>query len=174
MSKESNLGLYKIELNNMGDYIEISTLDTGLFDRFVETYKQIVNTAKDLPRKYKEIDKVCIIFGHENSIVEKIRIRVRFFEESAKKIDSIFSQDALKKYFRSLYEEIPDFMPETKCFIDFYDHMIPVLEELFGHIVDDSEKEYIRSMGRYVYFDGQTSGGNKVVPNRRKRYGKKH
>ncbi|MBD5489279.1 MAG: hypothetical protein HDR13_10905 [Lachnospiraceae bacterium] len=174
MNKENNAKLYKVELNDMGDHIDISTGDTELFDRFRETYKQIAEAAKDLPRRYGEIDKVRTIPGHENKIVEKIRIKVRFCKESAEKIDGIFGQGTLRKYFSSLYEEIPDFVPETECFIDFYNQMIPVLEGLFGCRVDDSEKKRIRSMRKYVNFDGQISGGNKVVLNRRKRHGEKH
>lgn len=86
MSKESNSGLYKIELNDMDDYIEISTADTGLFDRFVATYRQIVSAAKELPRRYREIEKVRIIPGHENKTVEKARANVRFCEESVERI----------------------------------------------------------------------------------------
>lgn len=152
MSKEGNLGLYKIELNNMGDYIEISTADTGLFDSFVETYKQIADAAKDLPGRYREIDKVRVIPGHENKTVEKIRVKVRFCEESAEKIECIFGQGTLKKYFRSLYEEIPDFMPGEECFIDFFEQIAPVLERLFERKISEGYKKRIRSMGQHISF----------------------
>lgn len=173
MNKENDAKLYKIELNNMRDYIDILTVDQELFDRFLETYRQIADAAKDLPRRYEEIDNVRVIPGHENKMIEKIRAKLRFCEESVEKIDSIFGQGTLKKYFRSFYEEIPDFVPFTKCFIDFYDQMVPVLEELFERRVDDCEKERIRYMGKYVDFDGQIPGGNKVAPRRKKRRRKK-
>lgn len=150
MSEESKSGLYKIELNNMGDYIEISTADTGLFDRFVGTYRQIVNAAKDLPRRYGEIEKVRVIPGHENKTVEKIRANVRFYEESAEKIDLVFGQGTLKKYFREHYEKIPDFMPRTEYFIDFFEQMVPVLEKLFGRKVDERDKKAVKSMSQYI------------------------
>lgn len=150
MSKESNSGLYKIELNDMGDYIEISTADTVIFDRFVETYRQIVNAAKELPRRYREIEKVRVIPGHENKTVEKIRANVRFFEESAEKIDLVFGQGTLKKYFREHYEKIPDFMPGTECLIDFFEEMAPVLENLFGRKVDERDKKAVKSMTQYI------------------------
>lgn len=150
MSKESKSGLYKIELNDMGDYIEISTADTGLFDRFVGTYRQIVNAAKDLPRRYGEIEKVRVIPGHENKTVEKIRANVRFYEESAEKIDLVFGQGTLKKYFREHYEKIPDFMPRTEYFIDFFEQMVPVLEKLFGRKVDERDKKAVKSMSQYI------------------------
>jgi len=150
MSKESISGLYKIELNDMGDYIEISTADTGLFDRFVETYRQIVGAAKDLPRRYKEIEKVRVIPGHENKTVEKIRANVRFCEESAEKIDFVFGQGTLKKYFREHYEKIPDFMPGTEYFIDFFEQMAPVLEKLFGRKVDERDRKAVKSMSQHI------------------------
>lgn len=150
MSKESKSGLYKIELNDMGDYIEISIADTGLFDSFVETYRQIVSAAKELPRRYREIEKVRVIPGHENKTVEKIRANVRFYEESAEKIDLVFGQGTLKKYFREHYEKIPDFMPGTEYFIDFFEQMAPVLEKLFGRKVDERDRKAVKSMTQYV------------------------
>ncbi len=150
MNKESNSGLYKIELNDMGDYIEISTADAGIFDRFVETYRQIVSAAKELPRRYREIEKVRVIPGHENKTVEKIRANVRFYEESAEKIDLVFGQGTLKKYFREHYEKIPDFMPRTEYFIDFFEQMVPVLEKLFGRKVDERDKKAVKSMSQYI------------------------
>lgn len=150
MEKESGVGLFKIELNNQGDYIEISTADTGIFDRFVETYRQIVNVAKDLPKRYKEIEKVRVIPGHENKTVEKIRANVRFYEESAEKIDLVFGQGTLKKYFREHYEKIPDFMPGTECFIDFFEGMAPVLENLFRRKVKERDKKAVKSMSQYI------------------------
>lgn len=150
MEKESGVGLFKIELNKWGDYIEISTADTGIFDRFVETYRQIVSAAKDLPRRYREIEKVRVIPGHENKTVEKIRANVRFYEESAEKIDLVFGQGTLKKYFREHYEKIPDFMPGTEYFIDFFEQMAPVLEKLFGRKVDERDRKAVKSMTQYV------------------------
>lgn len=150
MSEESKSGLYKIELNDMGDYIEISTADTVIFDRFVETYRQIVNAAKELPRRYREIEKVRVIPGHENKTVEKIRANVRFCEESAEKIDLVFGQGTLKKYFREHYEKIPDFMPGTECLIDFFEEMAPVLENLFGRKVDERDRKAVKSMTQYI------------------------
>lgn len=150
MSEDSKSGLYKIELNDMGDYIEISTADTVIFDRFVETYRQIVSAAKELPRRYREIEKVRVIPGHENKTVEKIRANVRFYEESAERIDLVFGHGTLKKYFREHYEKIPDFMPGTEYFIDFYEQMAPVLENLFGRKVDERDRKAVKSMSQYI------------------------
>lgn len=150
MEKESGVGLFKIELNNQGDYIEIPTTDTGVFDRFVETYRQIVNSARELSGRYREIDEARVLPGHENKTVEKIRANVRFYEESVEKIDHVFGQGTLKKYFREHYEKIPDFIPGTECFIDFFERMVPVLENLFGRKVDERDRKAVKSMSQYI------------------------
>lgn len=172
MGKENDARLFKIELNDAGDHIDISTADTDLFDRFVAGYRQIADMAEGLPQKYKEIEqkyeKPCV-----EKTVEIARTNVGFSEAAIKIIDDIFGESTIKKYFNKLYKELPDFLPGTECFIDFYDQMAPVLERLFERRVDESEKERIRSMGQYLSFNGQTLYGNKAVSNRRKRRRKK-
>ena len=170
MDKENNV--FKIELNEVGDHIDISTADTDLFNRFVAGYRQIADMAEGLPQKYKEIEQ-----RYEQPCVEKTvdiaRANVGFSEAAIKIIDDILGNGTIKKYFSKLYKEVADFMPGTECFIDFYNQMLPILEKLFDRRVDDSEKERIRSMGQYIYFSSHNSGKNKAVPNRRKRRGKK-
>lgn len=150
MNKEKNVGTFKIELNKAGDYIVISTKDMNLFNRFMNGYGLIADMAEKLPQKYKEVErkygKPCM-----EKTVEISRINVTFSEDSIEIIDNIFGRDTVKKYFRRLYKKVPDFMPETECFIHFFDHITPVLEELFGCNINDSEKQRIRSMSQYVY-----------------------
>lgn len=173
MEKESGVGLFKIELNKWGDYIEIPTTDTGFFDRFVETYRQIVNAARELPGRYREIDEARVLTGHENKTVEKIRAKVRFCEEAAERIDSVFGQGTLKKYFREHYADIPDFMPGAECFIDFFEEMAPVLENLFGRKVYERDKADIMSMSQYTDLANHNLNGQRTVFDGRKRRGRK-
>lgn len=174
MEKESGVGLFKIELNNQGDYIEIPTADTGFFDRFVETYRQIGNAARDLPGRYRETDEACALPRHESKTVEKIREKVRFCEESAERIDGVFGQGTLKKYFREQYENIPDFMPGAECFIDFFEQMAPVLEKLFGRKVDEQDKADIMSMPQYTDLAAHNLDGHRTVFDGGKHRGRKH
>ena len=167
MGKETDARLFKIEINGAGDYIDISITDTDLFDRFVAGYRQIADMAEGLPQKYKEIEQryeqPCI-----KKTVEIARANVGFSEAAIKIIDDIFGKGTIKKYFNKLYKKVQDFMPGTECFIDFYENIVPVLEELFGRRVDDSEKERIRSIGQYVHFGSHNSEKNKAVSNRKK------
>lgn len=173
MEKESGVGLFKIELNNWGDYIEIPKTDTGIFDRFMEVYRQIANAARELPGSYREIDEAHALPRHENKTAEKIRAKVRFCEEAAEKIDSVFGQGTLKKYFHEYYEDISDFMPGAECFIDFFEQMAPVLEKLFGRKVDEQDKADIMSIPRYMDLANHNSDWHRTVFDGRKRRGRK-
>lgn len=174
MEKESGVGLFKIELNNRGDYIEIPTADTGFFDRFVETCRQIGNAARDLSGRYREIDEARVLPGHESKTVEKIREKVRFCEESTERIDGVFGQGTLKKYFREHYGNTPDFMPGAECLIDFFEQMAPVLEKLFGRKVDEQDKADIMSIPRYVDLANHNSNRHRTVFDGGKQRGRKH
>ena len=98
MNKENNAELYKIGLNDMGDYIDISTADTDLIDRFVTGYLQITDMAEGLPQKYKEIEQ-----RYEHPCVEKTveiaRVNVGFSEAAITIINDIFENDIINKYF---------------------------------------------------------------------------
>lgn len=174
MEKESDVGLFKIELNKWGDYIEIPTTDTGFFDRFVETYRQIVNAARELLGRYREIDEARVLPGHENKTVEKIRAKVRFCEEAAERVDSVFGQGTLRKYFREHYENIPDFMPYTECFIDFFERIAPVLEKLSGRKVEEQDKADVMSMPQYTDLAAHNLDGHRTVFDGRNRHERKH
>ncbi len=49
--------LTKIDLNDMGDYVVISTDDETFFEQFDSGYKSIVRQAEDLEAKAAELDK---------------------------------------------------------------------------------------------------------------------
>ena len=108
--EKSNTELLKIELNNEGEYITLSADDPALFDKFVSGLKHISDLAGGLPDKIREIEKQYKGKNDFNSRMEKViaisRENVGFSEEAVRVIDSIFGEDTVKKYFRSIYNEI--------------------------------------------------------------------
>ena len=146
-------GLIKIELNDKGDYITISTDDTTLFDRFIAGYLQIANEAERVLKEHKKIEKKYRgMKGHEIAKVTDIaRLDVAFSEKAIKIIDSIFGEGTLKKYFRKLYNAEPNFLPSAECFTDFFENIMPVMEKLFNRKINQNEKVRIGSMSKYMH-----------------------
>lgn len=147
MSEEK---VYKIELNNYGDFIEITT-NAELFSRFTGGYRLIADMAERLPKKYREIDWKYGESGNKRAI-EIARVHVDFSKKAEMIIDDIFGACTVRKYFRELYENIEYFTPYVKCFIDFYDQMLPILEKLFECKASRAEKSRIRSMDQYDFY----------------------
>lgn len=123
--------LIKIELNDQGDHIVISTGDSTLFDRFMEGFLQIADEAAGLPGEYRKIEKkhrsAKELPMYKN--VDIARADVEFSKKAVKIINDLFGKDTLKKYFRQLYDEVPDFLPGAECFVDFFKNIAPVMDK---------------------------------------------
>ena len=145
--------LIKIVLNDKGDHIAISTGDNTFFDRFTAGFLQIADEAASLPGKYYGIKKKygCMKGRSTDKIVDKVRVDAEFSEKAIKIIDNIFGEGTLKKYFRQLYEEIPDFLPDAECIADFFKKISPVMETLFNRKIDADERARIESIIKSYY-----------------------
>ena len=156
--------LIKIELNDQGDHIAISTGDSTLFDRFMAGFLQIADEAAGLPGEYRKIEKkhrsAKELPMYKN--VDIARADVEFSKKSAKIIDNLFGEGTLKKYFRKLYDEVPDFLPGAECFVDFFGKIMPVMETLFNRKIDAAEKARIESMARYMHWNRNKKGTQKL------------
>lgn len=143
----------KIELNDEGDHIVISTGDNTFFDRFTAGFLQIADEAASLPGIYYGIKKKygCMQGRSIDKIVDKAKVDAEFSEKAIKIIDNIFGKGTLKKYFRQLYEEIPDFLPDAECFADFFKKISPVMETLFNRKVGADERARIESIIKFYY-----------------------
>lgn len=160
---KANVHLHKVELNDKGDYIAISADDDSIFDRFVAGYQHIVQMADELPKKIEDIEKKYEGKDDLLSSMEKARqlskANVEFSEETFKTVDEIFGGGTLKKYFREIFEEIPDFLPGSHCIIEFFEKITPVMEQLFDRKVENMQKASKERMAKYKPQEHKKPGG---------------
>lgn len=151
-----SISLTKIELNDSGDYIAVSADSPTFFDGFAAGYKKIADLADSIPGKLEEIEKRYE--GKEDfpdtmdNALEMSAVNVDFSKEAAGIIDGIFGADTVKKYFREVYEEIPDFLPDADCIIEFFEQITPVIEKLFNRKV---ERQMAASKARMAKYQPQ-------------------
>ena len=145
--------LVKIELNEHGDYTAISLDDSALFDRFVDGFKHLSQLSDIMPGKIAEIEKKYD--GKEDfaSAVDRTleisNVNAVFSEEAIKVVDGIFGVDTLKKYFRNIYEEIPEFLPDADCILEFFEKITPEIEKLFDRKVEARTAASKARMAKY-------------------------
>lgn len=160
---KSTIRLEKIEVNDQGDYIALNPSDSMFFDNFVNCFQKIINMSEETQKKIEEIENRYDDKKNFESKIGKIsetsKLNVQFSEESILIIDELFGEGTVKKYFRHIYEEIPSFLPDTECFIDFFEQIIPVVENIFGKHIKEREKLRKSRMAKYVPQDHKKPGG---------------
>ena len=151
--ESESTNLIKIELNNFGDYITISLDNPVFFDKFAAGYKKIADMAGEVSAKLEEINKKYGSRDDSSAAIDKALemscVNVDFSKEAVSVIDGIFGTDTVKKYFRNICEEIPDFLPDANCIFDFLEKIAPVLEDLFGSKIEREQKASKARMAKY-------------------------
>lgn len=152
----------KIELNDSGDCIVVSADSPAFFDGFAAGYKRIVDLAEGIPAKLEEIEEKYQ--GQEDfgavmdEALEMSKVNMGFSKEAISIIDGIFGKDTVKKYFRNIYEEIPDFLPDADCIIGFFEQITPVIEKLFNRKIERQQAASKARMAKYQPQDHKRKG----------------
>lgn len=159
---DSSASLVKVELNSKGDYAVISTDDATLFDRFVAGFKHVSDIADAVPTKLKEIEKKYARSTDTTSKMDKVleisRANVDFSREAVSVVDSIFGEKTVRKYFRNIYEQLPDFVPNPDCILEFFEKVTPEMEKLFNRKMEERDKLRKQRMSKYQPQDHKRAG----------------
>lgn len=159
---DSSASLVKVELNSKGDYAVISTDDATLFDRFVAGFKHVSDIADAVPAKLKEIEKKYAQSTDTASKMDKVleisRANVDFSREAVSVVDSIFGEKTVRKYFRNIYEQLPDFIPNPDCILEFFEKVTPEMEKLFNRKMEERDKLRKQRMSKYQPQDHKRAG----------------
>lgn len=159
---DSSASLVKVELNSKGDYAVISTDDATLFDRFVAGFKHVSDIADAVPAKLKEIEKKYARSTDTASKMDKVleisRANVDFSREAVSVVDSIFGEKTVRKYFRNIYEQLPDFVPNPDCILEFFEKVTPEMEKLFNRKMEERDKLRKQRMSKYQPQDHKRAG----------------
>lgn len=147
---ENRVQLTKVYLGSGDDYIVLSGNDISIFDKFLAAGDNIISLSNAMEESIKEIkNKVTESDDQFSEASEIIGERKKFSEEAANIMDSVLGKDATKKFFGDVYKEIPDFLPDVECFLDFFDSLVPVIEKLSGHKEKLEKLANRQRMGKY-------------------------
>ena len=148
-SNKAEDNLAKVFLNSNDDYIYINVKDATIFDRFALLLQWL--EEKEVSLKDQEKNSKDYIVRDENGDVVDVDVdefikcsslRTETCKEVVERIDGIFGENTLRKYFRKFYEINPGFVPDDECIYDFLDEMTPILNELFSEREKRIELKY--------------------------------
>jgi hypothetical protein len=150
-NNKSEDSLAKVFLNSEDDFIYINVKDATIFDRFAELLQWLEKKEADL-REQEKNSKDYAVRDENGDIVdvdvdEFLRcssLRTETCKEVVNRIDGIFGENTIRKYFHKFYEINPGFVPDDECIYDFLDEMTPILNELFSEREKRIELKYNR------------------------------
>lgn len=146
MRIENRALLTKVFVGRGDDYIMVSGNDLSLLDRFVAAGNKIVSMAQEMDAKIAELSDDTYDF---DKAMESIHVRKDFADKAAQEMDVVLGTGATRKFFADVYAEIPEFVPDVECFMDFFDSFIPVIEKMTEHKVKLEKLASRERMAKY-------------------------
>lgn len=138
-----NTGVKRIEVNDDGDYITINLNDNSFLDRFFSMYENIMKMADESSAKEAAIREKYKDAAETENGSEKIQDGLlkdvfSLYKEGGKammaEVDGLFGPGTCKKVFG-------DITPSFELQLDFFDQLIPYLQEF--------AKEKVKRMKKY-------------------------
>ena len=136
-------GTKKIEVNDAGEYIEFSVVDSGFFRAFfglLQWFDEQEN-RKEIKEMEEQSDKVIsddgskINYNAANSVIDT---HDKISQEACEKIDNIFGDEASRKIFGSV-------IPDMYMIADFFEQITPLIEKYSKERNQTINKKYSRN-----------------------------
>lgn len=146
--------LLKVILNEDDECIYLNPNDSTFMDRFARFLSWLDKKTAELDRIGQEKDKQYegrVMVSEDGDVdveqlLEFTNIQVKALTEISAEIDSLFGQDALRKFFKAFYAINPDFIPDADCINDFLEQIIPAVNAAYDARIERIQKKY--SKGR--------------------------
>lgn len=153
----------KVELNDDGDFIVLSADSATFFDNYVTFLKSLSDLADDTE---KEINEIQDTFKDDMSMEDKLELTTKisklnlgFSEKSKEMVDDLLGEGVTYKYFKELYDNVKDFVPDAECFMDFIEQINPVVEQLYGKKIEIRKNIDKSKVSKYAPQDFKKKGG---------------
>lgn len=147
---DNRVTLTKVYVGGGDDFIVVSGNDISIIDRFLAAGNELEKLASEMEKKEAETE--------ENDYQKQIDERKHFSDKATEIMDGVFGEGTTRKFFRDVYEAIPNFQPDLECFLDFWDSLIPVIERLSEHKVKLEKLASKKRMSKYVPQDHKRKG----------------
>lgn len=124
--------LVKIEVNDFGDAIFLHPDNANFIESFSQLYKDIFKYADEVQEQGEKLD--AEYEGKEDTpeyVLAYAKLNVGFSEKLISMSENVFGENVLKKYFKEEYDNIPDFIPDVDCFIDFIRQITPIISQVY-------------------------------------------
>ena len=143
----------KVIVNGDGDYVLLNPDDAKIRGKFMDLLKWITDQQKEIEEKSKKYEgRKLITYDEDGEAVVDIeqlndvaKVQTTFYRECAERINGLFGQDILKKFFKVYYDLDPTFLPDEDCIATFLDAMTPVLNQVYNKKFERNKSKYSKA-----------------------------
>lgn len=147
----------KVFLNQKDDYIMLNPNNSVFVDKYTAIIQWLEEKSAFYQKEMAALEKKnkghkLITVNEDESItldtkriLEITGMRTAMCRECCAQIDELFGAGTVSKYFREIYEEIPDFIPDEECIYDFFDEIGPIVGAVFNARVQGLKTKYNRN-----------------------------
>lgn len=144
IGKSKSTNIQEVVVNEYGDLIKINAADAALRQRYTGflswLYQRVDELSAEADKKEEQYAGRPVVSEDEegNAVIDteqledSIQMENGFYAECLEKLDDVFGQGIVKKYFRSDYELNPDFVPDEYEFMNFISEITDVASEVYG------------------------------------------
>jgi predicted metal-dependent hydrolase len=156
-SKKNTSNLLKVILNDRDEFIVINPNDSSFPKKYAEFIDFLESKQLYLEEKAKEYEEKFkgkeIVATKEDGTTEVdteqiiilSNLQTSLYEECVEKIDVLFGDGTVRKYFRDFYEINKEFIPDEQCIDEFITNITPVLQEAYNIREDALDSKYSKS-----------------------------
>jgi hypothetical protein len=106
-------------LNERDDFIRLDLHDKELPKRFMDFVVWWVDEIEKIHTLQHQLGQIGDAVKNYQAVSSIVGDIASSFQECYRRIDELFGEKTLEKYFRKFYEGIPDFSPGEECIGDF-------------------------------------------------------
>lgn len=136
-------GMKKVEVNDAGEYIEFSVVNSEFYRAFFELLQWFdgQENRKEIKEMEEQVDKVIsddgskINYDAANSVLD---IREKISKEACENIDNIFGEGSCEKIFGNI-------VPDMYMIADFFEQITPLIEKYAKERNQSISKKYNKS-----------------------------
>lgn len=153
MRLENRVQLTKVYFGSDDNFIVVSGNDASIYLKFVNARTKFLALADELDEKELSIrekykGKTDEEISDED--LETILLLYKdFYKESEKIMDGVFGEGTTRKFWADVFAVIPDYVPTTEAWMDYFDALIPVVERMSDHTVKLEKLASSKRMAKY-------------------------
>lgn len=162
MRLENRVQLTKVYFGSDDNFIVVSGNDASIYLKFVSARTKFLALVDELDEKELAIREKYKGKTDEEISDEDLELILLLYKDlytkSEKIMDGVFGDGTTRKFWGDVFSVIPDYVPATEAWMDYFDALIPVVERMSDHTAKLEKLASSKRMARYQPQDHKRKG----------------